>query len=301
MFGKRTMFAASVAVLVVALLVEPTGALLIPTTHLSTPGMLRTITVGAARRQKRQYCRHKEDRIGDTAAVERMQCSMTTPPSAFPCSTTTRNEAQRGRRRRTAVSVGFRCRWSQSNPAATLSRVGARGTARWGSRSGAVSDEDSEASNTGNNGTDGEEEPIKNSGEMSSSASKVEGFVVDGIPTSLSSTTRQEDKNRLPDVAAINSGTTENAEDTDSSSSWWPRLFPPASSKDGALPDDGALIELPLDGVLLQLFPALLIGVLGLILTVAVQLEASRFDGMVGEDGGAVVVTDLRAPRNPQQ
>lgn len=81
--------------------------------------------------------------------------------------------------------------------------------------------------------------------------------------------------------------------------SWLPRLFPPPlPGQDDE--DEGAiqpLIELPLDGILLQLFPALLIGVLGLFLTVAIQVEAGRFDGMVGEDGGAVVVTDLRDTR----
>ncbi|CAM9888039.1 unnamed protein product, partial [Laminaria digitata] len=80
------------------------------------------------------------------------------------------------------------------------------------------------------------------------------------------------------------------------STEWMPQLFPPSSPED----DESfvkPLIELPLDGILLQLFPALLIGVLGLFLTIAIQVEASRFDGMVGEDGGAVVVTDLRETR----
>lgn len=79
---------------------------------------------------------------------------------------------------------------------------------------------------------------------------------------------------------------------------WMPQLFPP-SSEEGDENESfiKPLIELPLDGILLQLFPALLIGVLGVFLTIAVQVEASRFDGMVGEDGGAVVVTDLRETR----
>lgn len=76
----------------------------------------------------------------------------------------------------------------------------------------------------------------------------------------------------------------------DGESGWWPRFFPPREDGDVVQP----LVELPLDGVLLQLFPALLIGVVGLFLTIAVQVETSRFDGMVGDDGGAVVVTDLR-------
>lgn len=79
---------------------------------------------------------------------------------------------------------------------------------------------------------------------------------------------------------------------------WMPQLFPPPSEEDN---DNKSfikpLIELPLDGILLQLFPALLIGVLGVFLTIAIQVEASRFDDMVGEDGGAVVVTDLRETR----
>lgn len=86
-------------------------------------------------------------------------------------------------------------------------------------------------------------------------------------------------------------------------SAWLPRLFPPSSDQDDD--EDGPvvkpLVELPVDGVLLQLFPALLIGVLGLFLTLAVQMEASRFDGMVGENGGSVVVTDLREIRKTQQ
>lgn len=84
---------------------------------------------------------------------------------------------------------------------------------------------------------------------------------------------------------------------------WWPRILPPPLPGQGD--DDGdaiqPLIELPLDGVLLQLFPALLIGVVGLILTVAVQVEAGRFDAMVGENGGAVVITDLRDTSTQQQ
>lgn len=83
----------------------------------------------------------------------------------------------------------------------------------------------------------------------------------------------------------------------DGESGWLPRFFPPREDGDVVQP----LVELPLDGVLLQLFPALLIGVVGLFLTIAVQLEASRFDGMVGDDGGAVVVTDLRDTTTEQQ
>ncbi len=81
-------------------------------------------------------------------------------------------------------------------------------------------------------------------------------------------------------------------------------VFPPTATTQlpgGRQDDEGEgggvvqpLIELPIDGVLLQLFPALLIAVVGLFLTIAVQVEAGRFDGMVGDDGGAVVVTDLR-------
>lgn len=81
---------------------------------------------------------------------------------------------------------------------------------------------------------------------------------------------------------------------------WMPQLFPPPSEEDDDESFIKPLIELPLDGILLQLFPALLIGVLGLFLTIAVQVEASRFDGMVGEDGGAVVVTDLRETRKAE-
>lgn len=61
------------------------------------------------------------------------------------------------------------------------------------------------------------------------------------------------------------------------------------------------IIELPVDGtLLLQLFPVVLIGVLGVLFTGLVQLEASRFDaGVVGQGGGGgeegvVVVKDLR-------
>lgn len=84
---------------------------------------------------------------------------------------------------------------------------------------------------------------------------------------------------------------------------WLPRFFPPPlpGQDDGEGDAIQPLIELPLDGILLQLFPALLIGVLGLFLTVAIQVEAGRFDGMVGEDGGAVVVTDLRDTRTQEQ
>lgn len=87
---------------------------------------------------------------------------------------------------------------------------------------------------------------------------------------------------------------------TDAGDSTWPRLFAPPDEQGDD--DDGMirpLIELPLDGVLLQLFPALLIGVLGLLLAVAVQGEAGRFDAM-GEAGAPVVVTDLRETRTPQ-
>lgn len=53
-------------------------------------------------------------------------------------------------------------------------------------------------------------------------------------------------------------------------------------------------VELPLDGTLLQLIPAAIIAVLGIILTVAVQIESNSFDNMgVGEDH-AVVITDIR-------
>lgn len=62
--------------------------------------------------------------------------------------------------------------------------------------------------------------------------------------------------------------------------------------------DDGdvtqPLLELPLDGIVLQLLPALLIAVVVFFLTIAVQVEAGRFDGIVGDDSGAVVVTDIR-------
>ena len=83
----------------------------------------------------------------------------------------------------------------------------------------------------------------------------------------------------------------------DGESGWLPRIFPPREDGDVVQP----LVELPLDGVLLQLFPALLIGVVGLFLTIAVQVETSRFDGMVGDDGGAVVVTDLRDTATEQR
>eukprot|EP00903_Cladosiphon_okamuranus_P021748 g19996.t1 len=71
----------------------------------------------------------------------------------------------------------------------------------------------------------------------------------------------------------------------DGEGEWWPRFLPPRKNGDVVQP----LVELPLDGVLLQLFPALLLGVVGLFVTIAVQVEASRFDGVVGDDGGAVV------------
>lgn len=57
------------------------------------------------------------------------------------------------------------------------------------------------------------------------------------------------------------------------------------------------VIDLPVDGVLLQLFPAALIGVFGIVLTILVYTEAATFDNIgVGEGGGngAVVVKDLR-------
>lgn len=59
------------------------------------------------------------------------------------------------------------------------------------------------------------------------------------------------------------------------------------------------VIDLPVDGVLLQLFPAVLIGVLGIVLTILVQSEAARFDSIGvggGKEGGngVVVVKDLR-------
>lgn len=82
-----------------------------------------------------------------------------------------------------------------------------------------------------------------------------------------------------------------------------PRFFPTSSDEDqrnDEQEEEGGmmvkkLIELPFDGILLQLIPALLIVVLGLFLTVAVQVEAGRFDAMVGENSGkAVMVTDLR-------
>lgn len=82
---------------------------------------------------------------------------------------------------------------------------------------------------------------------------------------------------------------------------FFPPQFPSSPSSSGGGPQgegEGGkrepLIELPIDGVLLQLFPALLIAVVGVFLTIAVQVEAGRFDAMVGDDGGAVVVTDLR-------
>lgn len=78
-----------------------------------------------------------------------------------------------------------------------------------------------------------------------------------------------------------------------SESGWLPRFFPPRlNGEDGDAIQP--LVELPLDGILLQVFPALLIGVVGLFLMIAVQVESNSFDGMVGEEGGAVVVTDLR-------
>lgn len=86
----------------------------------------------------------------------------------------------------------------------------------------------------------------------------------------------------------------------DNADRWLPRLFPPPSDQDENGNMIQPLIELPLDGSLLLLFPALLIGVVGLFVTVAVQVEASRFDGMGGGDGGAVVVTDLRDIRKSQ-
>lgn len=78
-------------------------------------------------------------------------------------------------------------------------------------------------------------------------------------------------------------------------SAWLPRFFPAGDDGDGN--GTQPLIELPLDGILLQLFPALLIGVVGTFLTIAVQFETSKFDGMVGEGGGAVIITDLRDTR----
>lgn len=55
------------------------------------------------------------------------------------------------------------------------------------------------------------------------------------------------------------------------------------------------VIDLPVDGVLLQLFPTVLIGVLGIVLTLLVSNEAARFDGEGGGGGnGVVVVKDLR-------
>ncbi|CAM9589309.1 unnamed protein product [Pylaiella littoralis] len=83
-------------------------------------------------------------------------------------------------------------------------------------------------------------------------------------------------------------------------SAWLPRFFPPPSPGDQDVEGGNGirpLIELPLDGILLQLFPALLIAVVGTFLTIAVQFEASKFDGMVGEDGRTPVITDLRDTR----
>lgn len=78
-----------------------------------------------------------------------------------------------------------------------------------------------------------------------------------------------------------------------------PRFFPTSSDEEEEGSAVKQIIELPLDGILLQLIPALLIVVLGLFLTVVIQVEAGRFDAMVGEDGGtAVVVTDLRDLEN---
>lgn len=56
------------------------------------------------------------------------------------------------------------------------------------------------------------------------------------------------------------------------------------------------LLELPLDGILLQLVPAVLIAVLGLVLTLVVQIEVNKFDA-IGEDDTPVVVTDLLEKR----
>ena len=85
----------------------------------------------------------------------------------------------------------------------------------------------------------------------------------------------------------------------DSIFAWLPRFFPEDRGADEEGTTVKPLVELPLDGTLLQLIPALLIAVLGLVLTVAVQVEAGRFDGMAGEDGeSAVVVTDLREQRS---
>lgn len=280
MFAKRTMFA-SVAVFVVTLLVEPTGALLMPATKFSPTEPLTPTTARAARRQNRRYY-YIEDRVE--------QSSMTTP--VFSCSTMITNEVQRQRRGR-AAKVRVRYRLSPSTSAMLVWRVGARGTARQGSRLGAVGGESSsdEDSDTRHKGADGEKAINSNGSETPGAANKKDFDLEDGQAPFLLT---QEDRKRLAEAGNY-SGTTDSAEDN--GSSWWPRLFPPA-------PEDGdeprGLIELPLDGVLLQLFPALLIGVLGLVLTVAVQLEAGRFDGMVGEDGGAVAVTDLRAPREGQ-
>lgn len=110
-------------------------------------------------------------------------------------------------------------------------------------------------------------------------------------------------QSRSPEKTTASGGGVVGGNGADEESGWLPRFFPPQlPGQDGE--EDGdviqPLVELPLDGVLLQLFPALLIGVVGLFLTIAVQVEASRFDGIVGEDG-AVVVTDLRDPRTEQQ
>lgn len=102
------------------------------------------------------------------------------------------------------------------------------------------------------------------------------------------------------DAAAVTSrsrGQSTKRDASDEDETWWPTLFPPPEDADeGKLIKP--LIELPLDGVLLQLFPVLLIGVFGLFLTFAVQIEAGRFDGMIGEDGGPVIVTDLRETKD---
>ncbi|CAB1102642.1 unnamed protein product [Ectocarpus sp. CCAP 1310/34] len=124
-------------------------------------------------------------------------------------------------------------------------------------------------------------------------------FSVSALEDELQARAAQKAATTQRDGARSGGGTTaDEGEDA-----WLPRFFPPPLPTQDDEEGDAIqpLIELPLDGILLQLFPALLIGVLGLFLTVVIQVEAGRFDGMVGEDGGVVVVTDLRDTRTQEQ
>lgn len=123
----------------------------------------------------------------------------------------------------------------------------------------------------------------------------------DDLPMFSLAAVEDELQSRSAAKIAAPGGNFVEGERADDDSGWWPRFFPPQLA--GQEDEDAIqpLVELPLDGILLQLFPALLIGVVGLFLTIAIQVEANRFDGMVGDEGGAVIVTDLRDTTTEQQ